>query len=124
MSTKKSNNAKHKPHEPKIKPECKPFAFDRKLVLLLSFVIALFAFLLYSNTLEHQFVLDDYSVIKENQLTKGGTSSLKEIFTSSYREGYGNNEKNLYRPLTKVMFAIDATSMGYMNLVTIIFLTY
>jgi protein O-mannosyl-transferase len=107
MSTKKSNNAKHKPHEPKIKPEGKAFAFDRKLVLILSFVIAIFAFLLYSNTLEHQFVLDDYSVIKENQLTKGGTSSLKEIFTSSYREGYGNNEKNLYRPLTKVMFAIE-----------------
>ena len=107
MSTKKSNNAKHKAHEPKIKPEYKPFAFDRKLVFTLSFVIALFAFLLYSNTLEHQFVLDDYSVIKENQLTKGGTSSLKEIFTSSYREGYGNNEKNLYRPLTKVMFAIE-----------------
>lgn len=107
MSTKKSNNAKHKPHEPKIKPEGNAFAFDRKLVLTLSFVIAIFAFLLYSNTLEHQFVLDDYSVIKENQLTKGGTSSLKEIFTSSYREGYGNNEKNLYRPLTKVMFAIE-----------------
>jgi tetratricopeptide (TPR) repeat protein len=107
MSTKKSNNTKHKQHEPKVKSESDTFTLDRKLVLKLSFLIAVVAFLLYSNTLQHQFVLDDYSVIKENQLTKGGTSSLKEIFASSYREGYGNNENNLYRPLTKAMFAIE-----------------
>ena len=107
MSTQKKNNPKHKPHEAKIKSESKTFAIDKKLVLKLSLVIALVSFLLYSNTLQHQFVLDDYSVIKENKITKGGTSSLKEIFFSSYREGYGNNENNLYRPLTKAMFAIE-----------------
>ncbi len=105
MSSKK--NHKHKAHEPKVKSENKTFSIDKKLILTLSFVIALVAFLLYSNTLKHQFVLDDYSVIKENQLTKGGTASLKEIIASSYREGYGNNENNLYRPLTKAMFAIE-----------------
>ena len=105
MSTKKNN--KNKPHELKKKAEINSFTIDNKLVLKLSMVIALFAFLLYSNTLKHQFVLDDYSVIKENQLTKGGTASLKEIFASSYRTGYGNNENNLYRPLTKAMFAIE-----------------
>ncbi|MCX6294971.1 MAG: tetratricopeptide repeat protein [Bacteroidetes bacterium] len=105
MSTKKNN--KNKPHEPKKKAEINSFTIDNKLVLKLSLVIALFAFLIYSNTLKHQFVLDDFSVIKENQLTKGGTASLKEIFSSSYRTGYGNNENNLYRPLTKAMFAIE-----------------
>lgn len=105
MSSKK--NHKHKPHEPKVKSESKSFSIDKKLIFKLSLVIALVAFLLYSNTLKHQFVLDDYSVIKENQLTKGGTASLGEIFSNSYREGYGNNENNLYRPLTKAMFAIE-----------------
>lgn len=52
-------------------------------------------------------MLDDYSVIKENQLTQQGTKALKEIFSSSYREGYANNESNLYRPLSKAMFAIE-----------------
>ena len=104
MSNKKNN--KHKPHEPKHK-ETASFSIDRKLVIKLSLALALIAFLLYSNTLKHQFVLDDYSVIKENQLTKGGTASLKEIFSTSYRTGYGNNENNLYRPLTKAMFAIE-----------------
>lgn len=105
MSTKK--NHKHKPHETKAKEQSASFSIDKKLVIKLSLVLALVAFLLYSNTLKHQFVLDDYSVIKENQLTKGGTASLKEIFSSSYREGYGNNENNLYRPLSKAMFAIE-----------------
>lgn len=104
MSNKKNN--KHKPHEPKQKEKAS-FSIDKKLVIKLSLVLALIAFLLYSNTLKHQFVLDDYSVIKENQLTKGGTASLKEIFATSYRTGYGNNENNLYRPLTKAMFAIE-----------------
>ena len=90
MSSKKNNTHKYKPHEPKAKSEINSFSIDKKLVLKLSFIIALVAFLLYSNTLKHQFVLDDYSVIKENQLTKGGTGSLKEIFVNSYREGYGN----------------------------------
>ncbi len=106
MSSKK-NSHKHKPHEHKTKSETTNFSIDKKLMLKLTFIIALVAFLLYSNTLKHQFVLDDYSVIKENQLTKSGTSALKEIFSSSYRTGYGNNENNLYRPLTKAMFAIE-----------------
>ncbi len=105
MATKKNN--KHQPHQHKPKAEASAFSVDKKLILKLSLVIALIAFLLYSNTLKHQFVLDDYSVIKENQMTKGGTSSLKEIFANSYRTGYGNNENNLYRPLTKAMFAIE-----------------
>jgi len=105
MSSKK--NQKHKPHEPKLKSETTDITINKKLILKLSMVIALVAFFLYANTLNHQFVLDDYSVIKENQMTKGGTASLKEIFANSYRAGYGNNENNLYRPLTKAMFAIE-----------------
>jgi Tfp pilus assembly protein PilF len=98
---------KHQPHVPKEKAKASAPVLSRKLVLTLSFIIALFAFILYSNTLKHQFVLDDYSVIKENQMTKQGTAALKNIFSHSYREGYGNNENNLYRPLTKAMFAIE-----------------
>jgi len=80
---------------------------DKKMILRFSLIIGVVAFFLYSNTLSHSFVLDDYSVIKENQLTQKGTAALKEIFKSSYREGYSNNENNLYRPLSKAMFAIE-----------------
>jgi tetratricopeptide (TPR) repeat protein len=106
MSSKK-NTHKNKPHIQKEKNVVENIAIDKRLILKLSFLIALFSFILYSNTLSHGFVLDDNSIIKENQLTQGGIHSLKTIFVNSYREGYGNNENNLYRPLTKAMFAIE-----------------
>jgi tetratricopeptide (TPR) repeat protein len=80
---------------------------EKKLLIRLSFIIALISFLIYSNTLKHGFVLDDSSVITENVMTKGGTSSLKDIFSSAYREGQANSDNNLYRPLSKAMFAVE-----------------
>lgn len=80
---------------------------DKKLIFRLCLLIGVFSFLLYVNTLHHGFVLDDASVIKENNLTKGGTAALKDIFKSAYRAGYVDGEKNLYRPLSKAMFAVE-----------------
>lgn len=80
---------------------------EKKLLIRLSFIIALFSFILYANTLHHEFVLDDSSVITENTMTQGGVSSLKEIFSSAYRAGFPNAENNLYRPLSKAMFAVE-----------------
>lgn len=82
-------------------------SFDKKLVLKLSVLLFLVSFLLYANTLHHNYVLDDAAVIKENVLTKGGIHSIGKILSSSYREGYVNNDHGIYRPLTKVMFAIE-----------------
>jgi len=98
---------KEKQLKGKEKEKAAQISVDKKLVIRFSIIIGVFAFLLYSNTLNHSFVLDDYSVIKENQLTQKGTAALNEIFKSSYREGYANNEKNLYRPLSKAMFAVE-----------------
>ncbi|MGZ4159033.1 MAG: tetratricopeptide repeat protein, partial [Bacteroidia bacterium] len=106
MSSKK-NTSKNKVQNQKEKIVVSSLVVDNKLIFKLSLFIGLFAFILYSNTLHHGFVLDDNSIIKENHLTQGGVSSLKTIFANSYREGYGNNENNLYRPLTKAMFAIE-----------------
>lgn len=70
-------------------------------------IIGILAFLIYSNTLNHGYVLDDFSLIKENFQTKQGTKALKEIFSSSYRTGYYLPDNDLYRPLSKAMFAIE-----------------
>jgi tetratricopeptide (TPR) repeat protein len=80
---------------------------ENKLLLRLSFIIAVFSFLIYANTLKHEFVLDDASIITQNKMTQGGTSSMKEIFSTAYRAGNVNFENNLYRPLSKAMFAIE-----------------
>ncbi|MBL0342615.1 MAG: hypothetical protein IPP71_17995 [Bacteroidetes bacterium] len=70
-------------------------------------IIAILGFILYSNTLNHSFTLDDYSVILENRLTKQGPSAIPEIFKTSYRYGYYFTDDNLYRPIVKAMYAIE-----------------
>lgn len=82
-------------------------ARHKKNILIIGLIIAVLGFLLYSNTLHYDYTLDDFSLIKENFQTKKGTAALKEIFTSSYRAGYYLPDNDLYRPLSKAMFAIE-----------------
>src|SRR5688572_15830695 len=83
---------------------------DAKITLWLpGFILALLAVVLYGNTLNHFFALDDYSVILENRLTKQGVSAILEIFKTSYRYGYYFTNDNLYRPLVKAMYACEWT---------------
>jgi protein O-mannosyl-transferase len=72
-----------------------------------SLVLGIFAFLLYANTLQHGYALDDYSVIKDNYITKKGFSGISELLTTEYRKGYWNSAGTLYRPLSLVMFAAE-----------------
>ncbi len=67
----------------------------------------LFAFVLYANTLNHDYVLDDFSVIKENIIVKKGLDGIGEIFSTHYRAGYGFANGNLFRPLSLSLFALQ-----------------
>jgi len=71
--------------------------------------LALFAFVLYANTIGHGYVLDDASTITENHFVKQGLSGIGNILTSEYRAGYWVSEGNLYRPLSLIMFNIEWT---------------
>ena len=75
--------------------------------LLPALVIAIFGFLIYSNTLSHDYALDDFSAIKENFVTKQGVEGIPTIMTTSYRYGYWLSNGTLYRPLSLVMFAME-----------------
>ncbi|MBL7923225.1 MAG: tetratricopeptide repeat protein [Bacteroidia bacterium] len=68
---------------------------------------AISAFLLYANTLGHDFTVDDTTVIKNNKFTTQGLAGLDDIFTSSYRAGYWDRTEGLYRPLSVAMFAVE-----------------
>ncbi len=70
-------------------------------------ICAILAFLLYANTLGHDYTVDDGTVIQNNKITKKGISALPEIFTSSYRAGYWDRKEGLYRPLSVAMFAVE-----------------
>ena len=80
---------------------------NRSLARSLGLLVALAGFLLFSNSLSNDYVLDDFGLIKDNTQTKKGISAIPEIFKSSYRYGMNITDYQLYRPLTKAMFAIE-----------------
>ncbi|TAL58747.1 MAG: tetratricopeptide repeat protein [Bacteroidetes bacterium] len=84
-----------------------PNSVDKKRRLILGLIIAATGFLLYSNTLSHGYVLDDFSAIKENNIVRQGISAIPEIFKTSYRQGYLSVKDGLYRPLSLATYAIE-----------------
>lgn len=79
---------------------------------VLALICGLCGVILYLNTLHHGFVLDDYSVILENRITKQGVKAIPQIFSSSYRSGYYLGTDELYRPIPKSLFAISWNLFG------------
>lgn len=69
--------------------------------------IAAFGILLYLNTLGHGYVLDDFSVIKENFITMRGLEGIPDLWSHHSRYGYWNSPGELYRPVPMTMFALE-----------------
>lgn len=84
--------------------EIKDNKMSMRIMILIVFSLS---FLVYSNTFRNGYVLDDFSVIKENWVVKRGVESIPTIFKTSYRYGYWSSADDLYRPLSLVMFAIE-----------------
>jgi cytochrome c-type biogenesis protein CcmH/NrfG len=76
-------------------------------VFILNGIIALVAFAIYANTLNHGFVLDDLAVIENNTLVKQGIEGISELFTTFYWKGFWDSNSGLYRPVSLIMFAIE-----------------
>lgn len=80
--------------------------FQKRFLLLGSLLIFVFAFFLYSNTINHDYALDDTGAIQQNQNVKNGIKGIPEILKmdlweqSEVRLGY-------YRPLSLITFAIE-----------------
>lgn len=78
--------------------------YNRNVFALLIFV---FSVLLYSNTLNHGYVLDDTDLILNNTQVKDGARAIASIFTSKFREGTATSKNELYRPISKLMLALE-----------------
>lgn len=84
-------------------------------VWILCCLIGLLSILLYSNTFQHRFVLDDQGIIKGNKITKAPLSweNTKTIFTTSLRKGQETDlENSLYRPFVKLFFNLEWNIFG------------
>jgi uncharacterized protein HemY len=78
-----------------------------KGALWVGLAASILGFLLYANTLGHQYTLDDFSIIKSNWITKGGLKNIGLIFSTEYRFGSWNSPGSLYRPIPLSMFALE-----------------
>lgn len=89
---------------------------------VLSFSIA---FVLYVNTFNHGWVLDDYGVLANNWVTKSGIKGISTILTTTYRYGINHLSDNLYRPFSLIMFAIEwelsPDNPGFHHIINVIF---
>lgn len=78
-----------------------------KTVTKLCLLLFALSFLLYANTINHGFVLDDGDLILNNKLVSSGTQSIPEILVTPYRYGTLKKDNDLYRPLSLVMFTAE-----------------
>ncbi|MFZ4399938.1 MAG: tetratricopeptide repeat protein [Bacteroidales bacterium] len=76
-------------------------------IFLSAGICFVFAFILYANTLKHDYVLDDYGALADNWVVKKGVTGIPLILKTTYRYGSGNLTDNLYRPLSQIMYAVE-----------------
>lgn len=122
MAKRKTEKKSKKNPNAKVKTSSK---FSLKKLLPLGLLATVLGFLLYVNTFQHEWALDDFSVIKENWVTQQGFGGIGTHLTNSYRYGYGAGFGTLYRPLSPVMFAmewgISPDNPGFMHFVNALF---
>ncbi len=70
-------------------------------------ILSLITFVLYSNTLGHQYVMDDFAAITGNKFVQNGFKSIPDILTTSYWFGLEERAGDIYRPLSLLMFAVE-----------------
>lgn len=84
---------------------------DRKTLL-----IGFLCFLLYGNTLTHDYALDDFVVITQNRYTQEGLKGIWDILSKDTFAGHYGDKKQIsggrYRPLSVVSFAIEKEVFG------------
>lgn len=70
------------------------------------------AFLLYANTIGHDYTLDDDIYTKKNIYIQQGFSALPQVFGKGSLHGFNGVNEQQYRPLTMLNFLIDTAIFG------------
>lgn len=96
-------NKKHTPHI-KQKSEAQKVVSPIKYAWAL--VIAVIAFLLYSNTIGHEYALDDSGAITGNRYVQEGFGGILKLLKVEFWH-FANVHLGYYRPLALITFAIE-----------------
>jgi hypothetical protein len=111
---KAKNNEKMQPKSVAKSVVSNSFFTNKRLHLIILFI---FGFLLYANTITHEYTQDDAIVITDNDFVKKGFLGIGEILGNDTFLGFFKVEKSLvaggrYRPLSLVTFAIEYQLFG------------
>jgi len=102
MATSKGNK-KHTVHNHQ-KKEAQKTVYPIKYIW--GIVIAAVAFLLYSNTIFHEYVLDDSGAITGNRFVQEGFAGITKLLKVDFWH-FSNVHLGYYRPLALITFAIE-----------------
>lgn len=67
---------------------------------------------LYANTFQHGFVLDDDVVYLQNQYVQEGVTSIDDILSHGFLHGFNQRNDQSYRPLVLINFALEHSLFG------------
>lgn len=79
--------------------------------------IVILPFILYINTIGHDYALDDAIVITNNHFTQNGFNGIKDIFSNDSFAGFYKDSQSIlsggrYRPLSIATFAVEVGLWG------------
>ncbi|MCD6011567.1 MAG: tetratricopeptide repeat protein [Flavipsychrobacter sp.] len=77
-----------------------------------SSILAILSVILYANTLQNDYVMDDGQVIVNNKLVAKGISAIPELLVTPRLKGYGPVENDTYRPIPMIIFAVEHQFWG------------
>lgn len=97
-----------KPAEPKPERSKIKLSLNVKISLLL----ALITFIVYANTLQNGFVLDDQMVYSKNTIVTQGFQGIPELLKTPRLKGFAYLKNENYRPLSLSMFAVEVGLFG------------
>lgn len=79
---------------------------------LFAIVLFIFSFLIYSNTLQHGYALDDDVVFRQNRFVQQGMDGISDIFSHGFLYGFNKRNNQSYRPIVSTAFALEVEFFG------------
>ena len=104
-------NSKKKKPSTSLNKEKNRISSDKQTSFHSIFLFA-FAFLIYANTLSHDYVLDDDVVYLKNKDVQAGLSGIGSILNHSFIYGFTEHNDQSYRPVVSILFAIEKQFFG------------
>ncbi len=85
---------------------------ERRKILLVCLTIFIASFVLYGNTLNYDYALDDDIYTKKNVHIQKGFSAIKDIFNKGSLHGFSGANDAQYRPVALLNFMAETSFFG------------